>query len=78
MTTDQHGAKRGRRKTALTNFCNHDVNEQQTTFQYAPHTARAQIHASAIDLRGHPEGMHALSLGELPSHSNDQISSNER
>lgn len=61
---NQNGAKRGRRTTTLPHFCNHDVDEQQTAFQHAPHPAWAQIHAPALQLRGHPQGLPAHPLGE--------------
>ncbi|KAK6322334.1 hypothetical protein J4Q44_G00071260, partial [Coregonus suidteri] len=62
VTTDQHGAKRGRRKTTLTNFCNHDVNDsKQTTFQYASHTARAR-NTRLCNRAPRPYGGHACPL----------------
>lgn len=68
---NQNGAERGRLTTTLPHFCNHDVDEQQAAFQYAPHPARAQIHSSALQLGGHPQGLPAHTVGEskvFPQH----------
>ena len=65
LEINQHGIERGRRTTTLPSFCNHDVDEQQTTFQYAPHPPRTQICSSALQLRGHPQGLSAHTVGEF-------------
>lgn len=65
----QNGVERGRRTATLPHFCNHDVDEQQAAFQYAPHPARTQIHSSALQLRGHPQSLPSHTVGESRIHS---------
>lgn len=65
----QNGVERGRRTATLPHFCNHDVDEQQAAFQYAPHPARTQIHSSALQLRGHPQSLSSHTIGESRIHS---------
>lgn len=65
----QNGVERGRRTATLPHFCNHDVDEQQAAFQYAPHPARTQIHSSALQLRGHPQSLPSHTVGESRNHS---------
>lgn len=61
---NQNGSERGRRTATLPYLCNHDVDEQQAAFQHAPHPARAQVHASALQLGGHPQSVSAHAVGE--------------
>lgn len=68
LENNQNGTERGRRTTTLPRLCNHDVDEQQTAFQYAPHPPRTQIRSSALQLRGHPQGLPAHTVGEFKNH----------
>lgn len=60
----QDGAERGRPAATLTHLRHHDVDEQQAALQHAPHPARAQVHAAALQLGGHPPGLPAHAIGE--------------
>lgn len=63
-----NGAKtelKDRQETTFSDFCNHDVHEQQASFQYASDSPRTQIHTSALQLGGDPAGMSAHTVGKI-------------